>query len=118
MKFTDGYWQMRPGVTALSPRSIAAIVVEERRMVAHTPTRVVETRGDTLNCPALTITVDSPAEGVIGVTIEHWDQPTAGPAFALSGGGHEVRVVESRDSVSLTSGTLTARHSAGTCRGT
>ena len=52
MKFTDGYWQMRPGVTALSPRSIAEIVVEERRMVAHTPTRVVETRGDTLNCRA------------------------------------------------------------------
>ena len=44
MKFTDGYWQMRPGVTALSPRSIADIVVEDGRMVAHTPTRGIEAR--------------------------------------------------------------------------
>ena len=108
MKFTDGYWQMRPGVTALSPRSIAEIVVRDAAMVAHTPTRVIETRGDTLNCPALIITVDSPAEGVIGVTIEHWDQPSTGPSFALSGGGHEVSVVEGPDEVSLTSGSLTA----------
>ncbi|WP_353082701.1 alpha-xylosidase [Tessaracoccus lapidicaptus] len=109
MKFTDGYWQLRPGVTALSPRSIAEIVVEEgRRLVAHTPTRVIEHRGDTLNCPQLTISIDSPADGVIGVTIEHWDQPEVGPRFALAGAAPEVTVTEAEGSVSLTSGTLTA----------
>ena len=71
MKFTDGYWQLRPGVSMLRPRSIDEVVDEGERLVVHAPTAVVATRGDTLNQPVVTVTFDAPAEGVVGVRVEH-----------------------------------------------
>ena len=108
MKFTDGYWLLRPGVTELRPRAIAEVERTADRIVAHAPTRPVASRGDTLNCPQLTVTLDSPAEGIIGVTIEHWDQRVPEPRFRLAEGSPEVSVASADGWSTLTSGTLTA----------
>ena len=70
--------------------------------------RPVASRGDTLNCPQLTVTLDSPAEGIIGVTIEHWDQSVPEPRFRLAEGSPEVSVASADGWSTLTSGTLTA----------
>ena len=70
---------------------------------------MITSRGDTLNCPQLTITFDSPAEGVVGVTIEHWDQPAATPAFELATGDVDVRTRRLDDGAELVSGELTVR---------
>jgi hypothetical protein len=67
MKFTDGYWQTLPGVSILRPRAVDEVVTGERGLTAYAGTGRLETRGDTLNSPLVTISLDSPAEGVIGV---------------------------------------------------
>lgn len=109
MKFTDGYWLLAPGVEQLGPKAIDEIVVGERGLVVHAPTRPITKRGDTLNCPQLTITLDAPMEGVIGVTIEHWDDPVRLPQFRLTE-DPSAHVWTSRDggAVTLGSGSLTA----------
>ena len=109
MKFTDGYWLLRPGVTELRPRAIAEGERTADRIVAHAPTRPVASRGDTLNCPQLTVTLDSPAEGIIGVTIEHWDQRVPEPRFRLAESSPEVSVASADGWSSLTSGTPAAK---------
>ena len=71
MKFTDGFWHTRPGVEALYAQEVRDLAVDGDELVAWAPTRVVATRGDTLNRPMLTVSLASPAEGVIRVRIEH-----------------------------------------------
>ena len=113
MKFTDGYWQARPGVTVLRPRTVDEVVLGERGLTAYAATQPLADRGDTLNSPLLTLTLDSPAEGVVGVTVErHRGGVDRGPRFAVADTSPAVEVLaptadDSR--AALRSGPLVAR---------
>lgn len=110
MKFTDGYWQLRPGVTRLSPAGVESVEAGERSVTAFAPARRIDRRGDTLNQPLFTITLDAPAEGVIGVRIvHHAGGVPARPAFELETDDlHPVKVEVDETTARLTSGDLTA----------
>ncbi|MDO7880988.1 alpha-xylosidase [Antiquaquibacter soli] len=114
MKFTDGFWQLRPGVTALYASEAYDLVASDGRLVVTAPTKVIERRGDTLNRPVLTVTLTSPLEGVIGVRIEHFSGGREEIGFDLVGAepGHgDAEVVG--DAGLLRSGDLTARVTRG-----
>jgi len=83
MKFTDGFWHVRPGVEALYAQDVRDLAVEGDELVAWASTRVVERRGDTLNRPMLTVSLASPAEGVIRVRVEHHRGRRRDPGFAI-----------------------------------
>ncbi|MFH9741424.1 alpha-xylosidase [Streptomyces roseolus] len=86
MKFTDGYWLMRPGVTARYATEVADVRADEHRVTLYAPVRHVRGRGDTLNSALLTVECWSPAEGVIGVrATHHAGSVRRGPEFALPG---------------------------------
>ncbi|NED87314.1 alpha-xylosidase, partial [Streptomyces sp. SID11233] len=111
MKFTDGYWQVRPGVTLRHATTVADVQAGPGRLTAYAATGRGTTRGATLNSPLLTVELWSPAEGVIGVRLTHHaGRLRRGPDFTLAepvpGAGrtrHEDGVAE------LVSGPLTAR---------
>ncbi len=76
MKFTDGFWLMRPGVEvdyAVEAFDIAATEAtpDGPGLVIHAPTRVIAKRGDVLNRTLLTVTLSSPMEGVVRVRATH-----------------------------------------------
>ncbi|MFC9919949.1 alpha-xylosidase [Agromyces binzhouensis] len=76
MKFTDGFWHVRPGVEALYAQEARDLAIERGadgrdELVVWAPTRVIAARGDTLNRPMLTVSLASVAEGVIRVRVEH-----------------------------------------------
>ncbi|MBO3101512.1 alpha-xylosidase [Cellulomonas fengjieae] len=114
MKFTDGYWQLRPGVDLLRPRDVEDIVREGDDLLAYAPTARIDSRGDTLNQPLITIRLTSPVPDVIGVRISHHlGAVDPGPHFALARAEHDV-VVElpeapGKGPATYTSGRLTAR---------
>ncbi|MEV6417182.1 alpha-xylosidase [Kribbella sp. NPDC051718] len=110
MKFTDGYWQLRPGLTRLRPAAVESVETTERSLVAYAPAKLIVGRGDTLNQPLFTVTVSSPAAGVIGVLIEHHSGGVPPrPAFALAAeDGHPVKIEVDDEVARLTSGDLTA----------
>ena len=84
MKFTDGYWLMRPGVTARYATEVAYVRADEHRMTLYAPVKHVLSRGGTLNSPLLTVECWSPAGGVIGVhATHHAGSVRRGPEFAL-----------------------------------
>lgn len=86
MKFTDGYWLMRPGVTARYATEVAYVRADEHRMTLYAPVKHVLSRGGTLNSPLLTVECWSPAGGVIGVhATHHAGSVRRGPEFALPG---------------------------------
>lgn len=108
MKFTDGYWLMRPGVSAHHAVSVADAVVTGDRLTLYAPVGRVASRGDTLNGPLLTVECWSPAEGVIGVrTTHHGGRAPRRPEFALSPSEDSAaRVVRRGSVIELASGEL------------
>ncbi|KNY07656.1 alpha-xylosidase [Microbacterium sp. GCS4] len=118
MKFTDGFWQLRPGVTALYAQEAYDIAetstADGPGIVVTAPTMVISKRGDTLNRPVLTTTLSSPAEGVIRVRIAHHEGARWHGGFSLPGAGAgSARVSLSDAGGSLDAGALVARIAPG-----
>jgi len=84
MKFTDGNWQLQPGVQADHPAEAHDCTAEGDTLVVHAPVRPVRHRGDTLQGPLLTIRLSSPLPDVVRVRIEHFSGSLArGPRVPL-----------------------------------
>ncbi len=111
MKFSDGYWLLRPGVEAAYPVEVRDVAAGTGEVVVHASTRPIRHRGDTLKGPAVTLGLTSPMADVIGVKITHFSGETPKePVFALaSDGAHEAKVVEDDAGVVMTAGALSVR---------
>lgn len=120
MKFTDGFWQLRPGVTALYAQEAYDIekttdTVDGEGLVITAPTSVIAKRGDVLNRPTLTVTLSSPLEGVVRVRIAHHTGRAWHGGFDLPGAveGGAGSASSDPDGGMLVSGPLTARIAPG-----
>ena len=58
MKFTDGYWLTRPGLTPLFAVEVDDIRIDTAAgtLTVYAPTTHIRHRGDTLNRPMITVT--------------------------------------------------------------
>ncbi len=111
MKFTDGYWQIRPGVTPYYAAHVHEVEARPDELIIYAPTKPLNHRGDTLNLPLLTVHLSSPAENVIRVRLyHHKGGAVRGPQFELEPQPAPEVLIENReDAAALTSGQLTAR---------
>ncbi len=111
MKFTEGYWQMRPGVTPYFPAQVQDVSLEADSLTVYAPTKRIQHRGDTLNLPMLTVRFSSPLENVIRVQCYHFKgTPPRRPQFNLyPQTPPAVQVRDDAKCASLTSGALTAQ---------
>tara|TARA_R110002051_G_scaffold167627_1_gene238232 strand:- start:1451 stop:3805 length:2355 start_codon:yes stop_codon:yes gene_type:complete len=114
MKFTDGFWQSRPGVTPLYAAEAYDILARPNEVEITAPTTVITARGKTLNRSTLTVKLSSPLPGIIGVRIEHFRGESGGFGFDLAGAeaGHGV-VEHSEEGTTLRSGDISARIAPG-----
>lgn len=71
MKFTDGYWQIRKGMTPHYAEQVHDLEIESDAITVFAPTKKLSGRGDTLNLPLLTVRYSSPMENVMQVKIVH-----------------------------------------------
>ncbi|SEG69974.1 alpha-D-xyloside xylohydrolase [Actinacidiphila yanglinensis] len=114
MKFTDGYWLLREGVTAAYPSGVLDVVPGKGTLTAYAPTQPIRNRGDLLKGPVVTIECTTPMRDVIGVRVTHFaGGPPAGPHFDLTGDGHEGVVTTGADEAVLTSGALSVSLALG-----
>ncbi|MPZ79177.1 MAG: alpha-xylosidase [Actinophytocola sp.] len=111
MKFTDGHWMMRKGVTAAYPVEVldASPTPEGLRVIA--PTYPVRHRQDLQSGAVLTIDVTAPMPDVIGVRLTHHAGSAANsPRFELFPDGRAGATVSVGDTTAeLTSGGLSVR---------
>lgn len=131
MKFTNGYWMIRPNVDTLYAREVYEIHVGDdgESLDVLATANPVTGRNDTLNLPTFDVRVTTPAEGVVRVVARHWDGASTNPGFPLNvdvADGHREYVSCEADgngdgeigqdgaSVSLTSGPLTVKVVKGT----
>jgi len=111
MKFTDGYWQIRAGMTPHYAAQVHDIEIDNDTLTVYAPTKKLQGRGDTLNLPLLTVQYSSPMENVIGVKIIHHKgrQPSK-PEFEINQQS-DLQITTSNDEkfATLTSGDLSVR---------
>ena len=61
MKFNDGYWLLRQGVTATYAKEAFAVETSDSTVSVAALSRPVEHRGSHLNTPTITVDLASPA---------------------------------------------------------
>ncbi len=111
LKFSNGRWLMRLGVTPFFPVHIYDVDVEPDALTIYGPTRRVTHRGDTIDLAMLTVRFSSPMPDVIRVQIYHHKggQPKK-PEFQINiHSGHRVEIHNDSQAATLTSGRLTVR---------
>ena len=115
MKFTNGYWQMRPGVMPNYAAQVYKVVAEDTALTVYAPTKVVRNRGDTLNLPVMTVRYTAPLPNVIRVQIWHHKGGLhEGPTFGVNADPEAPVTVEDAEGVAtLTSGDLSVRVTKG-----
>ncbi len=111
MKFTDGYWHIREGVTPYYPAQAHSVRIEADALTVFGPTRRLNGRGDTLNCPLLTVRFSTPMPNVIRVQLYHFKGGLPKqPQFELKPQpAHAVQIQEDELTASLTSGQFRVR---------
>ncbi len=117
MKFTDGYWLTRPGITPLYAAEVDDIRVDAAAgtLTVFAPTTVIRHRGDTLNRAMITTTYSSPAPGVVKVRVQrHAGGAHRGPDFRVTGAeGHVAEVRADETEGVLDAGDLRVRVTRG-----
>lgn len=110
MKFTDGYWLLREGVTAAHPVEVLDVTAGPGTLEIHAPTQPIRHRGDLLKGPVVTITAHAPMPDVIGVTFTHFQgEPPHGPDFGLAREDFGVHTSYDDESATLTAGALSLK---------
>ncbi len=111
MKFTEGFWRMRPGVTPYYPVQVYEVEIELDSLTVYAATRQVTHRVATVGMPLITVRFSSPMLNVIRVQIYHhkgW-KPSK-PAFQVNTDPlTKVEINEDSQAVALKSGRLTVR---------
>ena len=115
MKFTDGQWLLQPGLAAHYAVEAYDIQAHDDRLVVLATTRPIKHRGDTLAGPVLTVTLSSPAEGVVRVSVSHYSasEPPRLHVPMPGAGRPAVRIEQDADSATLTSGVISVQVNKG-----
>ena len=116
LKFSDGYWMLKKGVTLYSPTDIRDVQYSGDKLSIFAATKVINHRGDTLNLPMITVEYFSPLPDVIGVRIfHHKGKKQKGPGFELNKKADTpVDVKAENEEITFTSGKLSVRIKRGT----
>lgn len=81
MKFSNGRWLMRKGVTPYYTNEARDFKVTDREVTVYAPFQQVHHRGNTLRGPLFTLSITSPAEDVISLRIIHFKKKSKKPVF-------------------------------------
>ena len=118
MKFTDGYWRMRPDIVPYFAVQVHETKLENGVLTVYAATGQVTGRNDTMDLPVLTVQFSSPMPNVIRVQIyHHKGGRPAKPLFDLEPDeDHEVSIEEDEETATLTSCQLSVRVQKGDWR--
>ncbi len=115
MKFTDGYWRKRDGLTVLHPVQLVDASADAGSLTVHAAARRITRRDDTLDNPIITVTCTAPMPDVIRVTISHLlgERPRRPDFEIATDPAAPVGTAVDETGATLTSGALTARFRRG-----
>lgn len=110
MKFTNGFWCIRDEIEPVYAVEYYDRDINQNNLVLYAATKPIQNRGDIPNQPMLTITLSSPLEDVIKVSIEHFKgRINRGPEFEIAAKtGDFISISEGEDRIYFQSGNTQA----------
>lgn len=109
MKFTDGFWVLKPGVQMFNCTQVQDTRWEGDSFAVFCSHIPVTDRGMTLNAPLLTLTFRAPRPGILSLRLEHFQgSANIEPKFELNETGMQPTVTYDADEIRVSSGALTA----------
>lgn len=114
MKFNNGYWMPKPGVSIHGFAQIRHVKHEKTKFSAYIAPFEVVHRGQTLAGPLLTLEISFPRKDILG--IKYYHDKTIGqkePSFLLSYNIQELSYTETEDYHIITSGKIKVSLSKG-----
>lgn len=110
MRFTNGYWQVRPEYKMGYAAECCRTVTGEKSLTVLAAGRHLQHRGDTLDGPVLEVQFTAPMEGVIRVQVTHFKGRKAPkPAFGIHESPVKAVLWEDEGYSAFQSGPLCAR---------
>ncbi len=114
MKFTDGAWLMREGVTAHYAAELYEVDAHKRGLSCVVPTKPIRHRGDTLSGPLLQLELTSPLPDIIRVKVSHWTGGSPPVQFQTQDQNPTIHTDVSEDEATFATGNLRAKLSRKT----
>ena len=110
MKFTDGYWLISPDFDVHYALQYEDSTISKGSVTILATCRPVESRGDMLDGPMLTVTLSSPMENVIRVKTEHFrGAMDRNPTYMIREENPAVIISETEEFIDFRSGKALAR---------
>lgn len=107
MKFTDGFWVVKPEFTANYVQDIYTAREENDTLYIYAPYKKVQNRGNTLNIGLMKIAASAPMEDVLKVTLTaHGGKYKKAPDFKVSEDPVKPLISIDERSASISSGAL------------
>jgi len=114
MKFTDGYWMPKPGVTVYGCAEIRDVLFSGDKLTAYIAPFEVRHRGQTLAGPLLTLEITAPRRNMLGVRFYHYKNAMpAAPAFDLFLDPQQMVFSETEEVFTVSAGKMTATLTKG-----
>lgn len=109
MKFTDGFWLTRPGVTLYNAAQVVDVRKGENEVTVYVAHIKVAHRGMTLNAPLLTLRLRAPRPDILALRVTHHaGVARKEPCFELHEAACPLLVDESEEILTVTAGVLSA----------
>jgi len=109
MKFTNGYWLMREGITAFPCTEVRDVEITENSCTLYVHAWKIHNRGMTLGGPLLTLRFSSPQEGILHLEMYHYKGVAKkGPEYPYNDENHPITVCDEGDTITITTGKLAA----------
>ncbi len=115
MKFSYGYWSMKPGCRPFYAAQVHDIKIEPEALTLYAPTKKIMARYEMLDIPLLTMRISSPMPDVVRVqVVHHAGGLPPKPQFELEQQEGFLPVIEDSDNEAvLTSGNLSVHARKG-----
>lgn len=109
MKFTNGYWMLKPEYDiSFAIEHYRSQIINDTLQVLC-PSVPIRSRGDILNCAALSVSISAPLKNVLRVRISHFKgELDNGPHFELTEAPVKPVFTENDDELTIQSGDLKA----------
>ncbi len=109
MKFTDGFWLSKPGYELFNCAQVQDTRWEGGAFAVFCSVIPITNRGQTLAGPMLTLRFTAPRAGILAVKVTNYEGVgRKEPRFTLYTDGGTVKAEETADTITVTSGSLSA----------
>jgi len=108
MKFTNGYWLLKEGVSTYPCVDVRDVQITPTCITLYAAPAKVVSRGQTLDGPLLTLTFTSPQEGILQTAMTHYWDGSPGPDFPINDQKQTLTTQETEDELKIITGKLEA----------